>query len=36
MPPMTSKIFYFSPEHLVDPKTAAKVYSTNDALCTFF
>ncbi|KAE8441829.1 hypothetical protein EG329_004282 [Mollisiaceae sp. DMI_Dod_QoI] len=36
MPPMTSKIFYFSPEHLVDLKTAAKAYSTNDALCAFF
>jgi trichothecene 3-O-acetyltransferase len=36
MPPMTSKIFYFSPEHLVGLKIAAKAYSTNDALCAFF
>jgi hypothetical protein len=36
LPPMTAKIFYFSPEHLVDLKIAAKAYSTNDALCAFF
>ncbi|KAH8814806.1 transferase [Xylogone sp. PMI_703] len=36
MPPMTSKIFYFSPEHLAGLKTAVKAYSTNDALCAFF
>ncbi|KAH8657125.1 transferase [Tricladium varicosporioides] len=36
MPPMTAKIFYFSPEHLADLKTAAKAYSTNDALSAFF
>ncbi|KAF4636114.1 hypothetical protein G7Y89_g1971 [Cudoniella acicularis] len=36
MPPMTSKIFYFSLEHLAGLKTAAKAYSTNDALCAFF
>lgn len=36
MPPMTSKIFYFSPENLVCLKTTAKAYSTNDALCAFF
>jgi hypothetical protein len=32
-PPMTAKVFYFSPEHLAELKTAAKAYSTNDALC---
>lgn len=36
MPPMTSKIFYFSPEHLAGLKTSAKAYSTNDAICAFF
>jgi trichothecene 3-O-acetyltransferase len=36
LPPMTTKIFYFSPAHLADLKTAAKAYSTNDALCAFF
>jgi len=36
LPPMTAKIFYFSPEHLADLKTAAKAYSTNDALGAFF
>ncbi len=36
MPPMTSKIFHFSPEHLADLKSAAKAFSTNDALCAFF
>jgi hypothetical protein len=36
MPPMTSKIFYFSPEHLTGLKKAAKAYSTNDAVCAFF
>ncbi len=36
MPPMTSKIFYFSPEHLAGLKIAAKAFSTNDALCGFF
>ncbi|KUJ19672.1 uncharacterized protein LY89DRAFT_457710 [Mollisia scopiformis] len=36
MPPMVSKIFYFSSEHLANLKTAAKAYSTNDALCAFF
>lgn len=35
LPPMTSKIFYFSPEHLADLKAAAKAYSTNDAICAF-
>jgi trichothecene 3-O-acetyltransferase len=36
LPPMTSKIFYFSPEHLGDLKLAAEAFSTNDALCAFF
>jgi hypothetical protein len=36
MPPMVSKIFYFSPENLAGLKAAAKAYSTNDALCAFF
>jgi trichothecene 3-O-acetyltransferase len=36
LPPMTSKIFYFSPTHLADLKVAAKAFSTNDALCAFF
>jgi hypothetical protein len=36
LPPITAQIFYFSPEHLADLKTAAKAYSTNDALCAFF
>ncbi|KAH8592850.1 transferase [Bisporella sp. PMI_857] len=36
LPPMTAKIFYFSPEHLAGLKTAANAYSTNDALCGFF
>lgn len=36
MPPMSSKIFYFSPNHLAGLKIAAKAYSTNDALCAFF
>jgi Transferase family len=36
LPPMTSKIFYFSPSHLADLKAAAKAYSTNDAICAFF
>lgn len=36
MPPMISKIFYFSPEHLVDLKTAAKSYLTYDSILAFF
>lgn len=36
MPPMTSKIFYFSPSRLEELKKAANAYSTNDALCAFF
>jgi trichothecene 3-O-acetyltransferase len=36
LPPMTTKILYFSPEHLADLKIAAKAYSTNDAICAFF
>ena len=36
MPPMTSKIFYFSPTHLEELKKVAKAYSTNDSLCAFF
>ncbi|KAE9363958.1 hypothetical protein N431DRAFT_390173 [Stipitochalara longipes BDJ] len=36
LPPMTNKIFYFSPEHLAELKAAAEAFSTNDALCAFF
>ena len=36
LPPMTSKIFYFSPEHLAELKVTAAAFSTNDALCGFF
>jgi hypothetical protein len=36
LPPMITKIFYFSPAHHAALKTAAKAYSTNDALCAFF
>ncbi|PMD47827.1 hypothetical protein L207DRAFT_416044 [Hyaloscypha variabilis F] len=36
LPPMTSKIFYFSPEHLAELKAAAEAFSTNDALSAFF
>jgi hypothetical protein len=36
LPPMTSKIFYFSPENLADLKEVSQAFSTNDALCAFF
>lgn len=35
LPPMESKIFYFSPESLAELKVSAAAYSTNDALCAF-
>ncbi len=36
MPPMSARIFTFSPECLAELKTAAKAYSTNDAIVGFF
>jgi hypothetical protein len=36
LPPMTSKIFYFSPANLADLKKVSQAFSTNDALSAFF
>ncbi|KAK2759853.1 hypothetical protein FQN54_002587 [Arachnomyces sp. PD_36] len=35
LPPMVSRIFYFSPDSLAELKVAAGAYSTNDALSAF-